>query len=155
MNISEGTLLGIKRKLVDLALSHQQKASETAQALMNEAQQMANDYGAPKDRYDAFRTKQMRQAEIYSNQFDVAQQNIRTLNKIELERVSRQVEFGSLVITDRQKMLVSVSLGKLELDRELYYAISVQVPLFKVMEGKKIGEEFTFNGLTQKITALI
>ena len=46
----------MKRELVDVCIKHQEEVAQTAKQLMNEAQQMANDYSAPKDRYDSFRS---------------------------------------------------------------------------------------------------
>ena len=45
-----------KQILITECITREEKVSQTAQSLMNEAQQMANDYGPPKDRYDAFRS---------------------------------------------------------------------------------------------------
>ena len=143
-----------KQILIAECIAREEEVSQTAQNLMNEAQQMANDYGPPKDRYDAFRTKQMRLADMYSKQFDTAQSNIRTLRMINPDKVSKCIEFGSLVCTDNQKMFVSVSLGKIDFENDVYYAISVQVPIFKAMEGKKKGDEFIFNGIKHKIISL-
>ncbi len=145
----------MKRELVDVCIKHQEEVAQTAKQLMNEAQQMANDYGAPKDRYDSFRTKQERMAAMYSKQFDNAQESLRTLMLIDPDKKSDCVEFGSYVTTNRQKMFISVSIGQLTCKDETFYAISVKVPVYAVMKGKKVGESFTFNGVTQKILNII
>ena len=144
-----------KKKLISECITRMEKVAQDSQNLMNEAQQMANEYGPPKDRYDAFRTKQMRLADIYSKQFDIAQSNIRTLNMINPDKISECVEFGTIVCTDKQKVFVSISLGKIDFENDIYYAISVQVPIFKAMEGKKEGDEFSFNGIKHKILTII
>jgi transcription elongation GreA/GreB family factor len=46
-------------------------------------------------------------------------------------------------------------LEKIDFENEIYYAISVQVPIFKAMEGKKEGDEFSFNGVKHKILTII
>lgn len=38
---------------------------------MDEAQQQSNDYGQNKDRYDSFRTKILRQRDMYAKQYQV------------------------------------------------------------------------------------
>jgi len=50
------------------------------------------------------------------------------------------------VITDKQKLFVSVSLGKIELGNELFYAISTHVPIYKELINRKKGDKFEFNG---------
>ena len=74
---------------------------------------------------------------------------------IDPDKKSDCVEFGSYVTTDRQKMFISVSIGQLTCKDETFYAISVKVPVYAVMKGKKVGESFTFNGATQKILNII
>ena len=145
----------MKKSLIAACIKHQEATAQTAKLLMNEAQQMANDYGAPKDRYDSFRTKQERMAAMYSNQFDNAQESLRTLLLIDPDKKSDCVEFGSYVTTDKQKMLISVSIGQMTAEGETFYAISVKVPVYAVMKGKKVGDTFTFNGVTQKILNII
>ena len=74
------------------------------------------------------------------------------LNRIDILKKQSKVEIGALVITKNQKFIISISLGKIELDGENYYAISPAVPIYKAIDGKKVGEDFEFNG--QKNTIL-
>ncbi|MEG1555549.1 MAG: hypothetical protein RR356_02345 [Bacteroidales bacterium] len=145
----------MKDKLIEICIVQQEQTARTAQTLMNEAQAMANEYGPNKDRYDSFRSKQMRMADIYSKQLDNAQNIVRTLMQIDPQRICHCVEFGAVVVTNKQKLFISVSLGKIMVENDLYYAISVNVPIYAVMQGKKVGDEFTFNGIRQRIMEII
>ena len=149
----EGT--GKKENFILACIKHQEDAAKNAQLLMEEAQQAANDYGAPKDRYDSFRTKQMRTGDMYASQLDNALQNVRTLQLIDANKKSNRVEFGSIVTTDKQTMFVSVSLGKLECAGEEFYAISVKVPIYVAMKDKKEGDVFVCNGIKHKIISIL
>lgn len=141
----------IKEKLAGKCIDLQTEVIRQLQQEIEDAQKMANDYGQPKDRYDAFRTKMMRQIELYAGQLDKAKVVIKTLQNLPLEKKMNKVEFGALVITSNQKLFVSAGLGKVELDGETYYAISPQVPIFNALKGKKAGEEVVFNGIIFKI----
>jgi hypothetical protein len=68
------------------------------------------------------------------------------LDRIDLSKKQTRVEIGALVITENQKFIISISLGKIELEGEMYFAISPAVPIYKAIDGKKEGEEFEFNG---------
>ena len=105
-----------------------------------------NDYGQPKDRYDAFRTKLMRQIELFAKQLDKAKIVFNTLHKIPLEKEINTVEFGAIVITNNQNLFISAGLGKIEIDGKEFYAVSAQVPIFEALRGKQKGEEVVFNG---------
>lgn len=144
-----------KENFIAACIKHQEDVAKNAQLLMEEAQQAANDYGAPKDRYDSFRTKQMRTGDMYANQLDNALQNVRTLQMIDAQKKCNRVEFGSIVTTDKQIMFVSVSLGKMECAGEEFYAISVNVPIYSAMKDKKKGDFFVYNGIKQQIISIL
>jgi len=138
----------LKGKLLAKCINQQSEVIRQLQQEISDAQKQANDYGQPKDRYDAFRTKLMRQIELYAKQLDKANILINTLQKINLEKDLTEVEFGALVITNKQKIFVSVGLGKVDLDGDVYYAVSPQVPIFNALKGKRKGDEVVFNGMT-------
>ena len=138
----------VKAKLLAICVEQQTEVIMQLQQEIDEAQKMANDYGQPKDRYDGFRTKLMRQIELYAKQLDKAKIVINTLLKIDTEKKTNEVEFGVLVITNKQNLFVSAGLGKVEVDGEVYYAISPLVPIFNALKGKRKGEEVDFNGIT-------
>ncbi|MFK5857481.1 MAG: hypothetical protein QM503_15230 [Bacteroidota bacterium] len=135
-----------KAKLLTKCINQQSEVIRQLQQEITDAQNQANDYGQPKDRYDAFRTKLMRQIELYAGQLDKAKIVIDTFQKIDIEKESTEVEFGSLVITNKQMLFVSAGLGKVELEGETYYAVSPHVPIFNALKGKKQGNEVVFNG---------
>ena len=140
-------LQNIKAKLLTKCIEQQTEVIKQLQQEITDAQNQANDYGQPKDRYDAFRTKLMRQIELYAGQLDKANIVINTLQKIDSEKETTVVEFGALIITNKQKLFVSAGLGKVDIDEGVYYAISPHVPIFNVLKGKKVGDEVFFNGM--------
>ena len=136
-----------KKKLLNVCIEQQQEVIRQLEQEINEAQRNANDYGQPKDRYDAFRTKLMRQIELYAKQLDKAKIVLNTLHKIPIDKKFTSVEFGAIVITNEQRLFVSAGLGKIEIDGKEFYAISAQVPIFQALREKKKGEEVVFNGI--------
>lgn len=144
----------LKERLVAKCIEHQSKVAEQLQNEIKEAQRQSNEYGQPKDRYDAYKTKLMRQIELFSGQLEKANTVLNTLNKIPVDRKVEQVEFGALVTTSKQKIFVSAGLGKLELDGETWFAISPNVPIYKALVGKKKGETVKFNGMDITINSI-
>ena len=117
---------------------------------MDEAQKSANDYGPPKDRYDSFRTQLLRKRDMFAQQLAVANEQLKTLDKIDLQPVAK-IGFGSLVVTDSQRIFIAIGLGKIKLDQEVYFAVSPVVPIARELEGKEKGQSFSINGKTAKI----
>ncbi len=140
----------LKKELLDYCIRNQEEAINRLQKEIDDAQKMANDYGAPKDRYDSFRTKMMRQRDMFAQQQAKANTVLNTLQKIPLDKPFDKVEFGAIVITNKQKLFVSAGIGKISLGGQTFFAISPVVPVYKALEGKKTGDEVVFNGV--KIT---
>ncbi len=61
------------------------------------------------------------------------------------------VTLGSLVETEKGKFFIAVSLGELSFNQEKIFVISAESPLAKAMNGKKTGESFVVNNLSQII----
>lgn len=138
-------MVGIKIKVLNKSKEQLSETIVNLKDVMDEAQNAANDYGLPKDRYDSFRTQLLRKRDMFAQQLVKANEQLDTLNKINPEKELDKVEFGSIVITNKQMMFVSIGLGKIEVDEQIYYAISPTVPIFNAMRDKKKGEEFVFN----------
>lgn len=135
----------LKPKLIEKCLQILNERAENAKKAMEELQQSANEYGLPKDRYDSFRAQVLRKRDLFAEQYQKTIDELELIKKIDPEKISKKVEFGSIVITDKQKLFVSVSLGKIELEKDVFYAISAQVPIYKALQNKTAGEKFEFN----------
>ena len=61
------------------------------------------------------------------------------------------VTLGSLVETEKGMFFVAISLGELSFNQEKIFVISAESPLAKAMNGKKVGETFIVNNLSQTI----
>jgi transcription elongation GreA/GreB family factor len=74
-----------------------------------------------------------------------------TLDKIDITKTSTIAHLGSIVKTDQASYFLSISVGKLIVDDQDYFAVSVSSPIGKLLLGKKEGEEFSFNEQRFKI----
>jgi hypothetical protein len=144
-------MLELKRNIILLCKDMLQERADNAKNAMNEMQQSANEYGIPRDKYDSFKAQALHKKDMFAAQYQRALDDLLLLEKISTEKISELVEFGSIVITNKQRMIIAISLGKVQLDNETYFAISPQVPIFKEIQGLKKGDKFTFNGIVQEI----
>ncbi len=58
---------------------------------------------------------------------------------------------GAVVVTDQKTFYPSVSVENFEVNGESVFGISKKAPLFKEMEGKKVGDTFSFNNYDYNI----
>jgi len=141
-------LLDKCRDMINERISHLQEA-------MEEAQKTANEYGPPKDRYDSFRTQLLRKRDMFGQQLAVANEQIKALENIDSFKHSDKVGFGALVVTNSQKIFISVGLGKIELNGDTCFAVSPVVPIARILENRGAGDECTFNGQKIKILEVL
>lgn len=80
------------------------------------------------------------------------------LFKTQLNAIRQQalnvVEFGAFVCTNHTNFFITAALGKIEMKDITFFAISVEAPLFKAMQGKKVGEEFAFRNNVYQIKSI-
>ena len=140
-----------KAELLELV---KQKISEKIQKLeqlIAETRASNNDTKSSMgDKYET--SREMLQQEINNLQLQLNEQlksqqilkNIQTISH-------KTVNLGSLVETDKGKFFITVSLGELSFNQEKIFIISAESPLAKAMNGKKEGDAFIVNNLTQFI----
>ena len=118
---------------------------------MQESEKSAHDYGQQSDVFDSHKMQLIGNRDMYAQQLKTEMEALETLHKIDLSLNHKTVEFGSVVITDKQKVFIAIGAGKITIENETYYAISLQVPFFQSMKGLKKGDDFEFRNNKLKI----
>jgi len=136
--------VSLKKALVAECISKQTENAKVIEIAIKEVQKSANDYGQPKDRYDSYRVQLLRKRDMFAKQLENSLNQLYVLHKIDPTIDHKEVNFGAVVITNEQKIFISISLGKFVYNNEEYFAISTLVPFFKAMKGKRKGETFQF-----------
>ena len=78
-----------------------------------------------------------------------------TLRKIPLNKTSKKAHLGSLIYTDKNNYFLSISMGKITINKTDYYAISTQSPIGKLLLGKEEGAVIFWNDESIKITQIL
>jgi transcription elongation GreA/GreB family factor len=99
----------------------------------------------------------MMQLEIEKNALQLNKYELQKneLLKIDMYKTPEKVELGSLVFTEENTYFISIGLGKIEIEDEAIYCISLISPIGKALQNKKAGEKIDFQGkeiLVTKIT---
>lgn len=74
----------------------------------------------------------------------IQQQN--EIARINLEKEYKKVEFGSLVITSEGNYFISIGIGKLVVDNNIYYFVSLASPIGIAIKDKIAGDSVQFQG---------
>lgn len=74
-----------------------------------------------------------------------------TLEAIDEEKQSDEVEPGAVVVTDQRIFFISTSVDLVEVNGQSFFGISTKAPIYHTMKGKKEGEYFEFSGVRYRI----
>jgi hypothetical protein len=143
--------LVLKKRLLKECLDKHKKTADTYIEAMTEAQQSANEYGNPEDWFDTYKSDLLSKRDMLSQQLNKILDEIKVLERIDFSKEIPSVSFGSVVFTQEQKMFVSIGLGKIELGKDIFYAISPSVPIYNAIRDRKKGDTFEFRGKKVKI----
>lgn len=96
------------------------------------------------DKYETGRA--MMQMEEAKNQAQLTEalKAKKLLDSIKPERKSNRVETGSLVVTDQGIYFIAVGIGKIMIEGQILYAISIDAPIGKALKNKQKGDEIAF-----------
>lgn len=98
---------------------------------------------------DKFETgRAMMQLEIEKNALQLREWQLQyaELERIDPLRSCLKAEAGALLKCNSGNYYIAVACGKMIMENEIYYAISVEAPIAKILLGKKRGDSFDFNG---------
>jgi len=147
--------IAIKTRLVDACRKKLTDSGLNLQQAMDDLQQQSNDYGAPRDRYDPFKTQLLRRRDMLAQQLAKELQELKILEKIDLNSQCTDIRFGAIAMTPDYNYFIAVGLGKIETTDGVFYAISMQVPLYEAIKGKKAGESVIFRGKKIEIQKVV
>lgn len=106
------------------------------------------------DKHETTLSKMHIEQENLSNKIREAISAKEILKRIDPKKKSEVVGFGSLVRINAIYLFVSTALPKVFIDDYSVLAISEDAPLIKMLWGKKIFDEVTYNGSVFRINEL-
>lgn len=136
----------LRKKVYEATIAKLQGNIIDEEHSVREAQQMANEYGPPKDRYDGFRMQLLRKRDLMAEQLQRSLDDLEAVKRIGVKRENPSVSLGAMVITETQKLFIATGLGKIEADGEKWHVISTSAPIVSIIQGLHKGDTFEFQG---------
>lgn len=106
------------------------------------------------DKHETSRAMVQLEQERTGQQLKDAQQQLAEFLKIDFQKTISLVSPGSLVQTDKGIFFIALALGKLQVEMQPVFVISMQSPLGKAFAGFKEKDTVVFNGISYHITAI-
>jgi hypothetical protein len=132
------------------------RISNAKQALAN-AQEASNEESKSTagDKHDTSRAMMQLEVEQVSRQLAEAERLRDELKRVDVNQTYKTVVAGSLVLTSNGNYFVSVAAGKLEVESQTYFAVSVSSPIMQALKGLKKGDTAVLNGKKIQISEVL
>jgi len=141
----------IKEKLFEACIAAQEKIIFNAKEVIEEASESANENtDNEEEAFDAYREQLQQRKDMYTTQLLTARNDLDYLKAINLNKKDL-IEEGAIVKTNLQNFFIIISLGKISIEDQQFFAISSSAPIYSVMDGLKSGESFHFRDRDYKI----
>lgn len=135
-----------QRKLDSMIAGHKDRISDLRSATVrDEIQETAS------------QSERNREADIelldrFSEQAERLEHERDLLARFDAKDDLETVQPGAVVLTDQRNFLVGVSVEEFQADGRDYQGLSVQAPLFQVLEGHRKGDAVAHQGVSYTIT---
>jgi len=107
------------------------------------------------DKFETGRAMMQAEMDRYSIQVDNTQQAINDLSQIDISKKHQKVALGSLLITTNGNYFIGIGYGKIEIEQNSYYAISLASPVGRLFKDKTVGAVVQHLSNSYKILELI
>lgn len=144
----------IKNQLFNECKLYVEKRERTIREIMtsNKKALLSETKSSAGDKHETGRAMLQLEMEKTSQQIAVVQQMKEILHRINPDDVSEVIRLGSLVHTNKATYYLSISVGAVAVENDMYFVISSSSPIGKLLIGKKVNDIIQFNGQQIKIT---
>ena len=107
------------------------------------------------DKHETGRAMIQLEREKLGNQIREIELNYQRLNTIKDVKTSTIISLGSLIFTDKGNYYIAIAADSCQVNSKVFYCISPQSPIGKLLIGKKINESIIFNDVESIILEII
>jgi transcription elongation GreA/GreB family factor len=137
----------IKKALHDACTQQVDKRIKTIEERLQSLEESKNNEtkSSVGDKYETGRAMMQMEEEKSKAQLYEAIKVKQELSRLNTARKFDKAALGSLVVTTKGDYYLSIGIGKVKLGSETYYCISTDSPIGRLLIGRVVGEEITFN----------
>ena len=148
--------MSLKQELFNQCKKFVENRLETIQEIISSNQKAlySETKSSAGDKHETGRAMLQLEMEKAGQQLQSIQQMQATLSKIKLENSTKKAHLGSLVETNNATYFLSISAGKIEVENNIYFAVSISSPIGKLLLGKQESDVVPFNGNQIIITCI-
>ena len=103
------------------------------------------------DKHETSRAKIQTEIDLLNKQLGLLNRQKQELSNIDFCKNYSSATIGSLVKTNNGSYFISIGIGRININNEIFYAISLASPIGILLKNKKIGDVFSFRNTSFKI----
>ena len=133
------------------------KRFHTIQNTINEIQESltSETKSSAGDKHETGRAMLQLEREKAGNQLAEIQKIKENLSKINSSNTSKKIGLGSVVYTNKSNYFIAISAGELQVENEVFFAISPNTPIGQLLMGKTAADEVIFRDTKFTITRVL
>ena len=106
------------------------------------------------DKHETSRAKIQTEIDQLSKQFNVVQRQKKSLSAIDIHHSHNMADVGSLVKTDKGYFFISIGWGRIQIQDENYFVISIASPIGRLLKDTKKGDCVQFRNMSYDILSV-
>ena len=135
----ENIYLACKAIIEERVLSYKNAIKMAQESVGSESKSTAG------DKHETGRAMAHLEQEKNSYQLKETQNLLQTISRIDYSKIYTTAVLGSVINTNKGSFFLSVSAGKITVNNELFFAVSLQSPIGLAMANLKNGDSFKVN----------
>ncbi|WP_194852009.1 transcription elongation factor [Nonlabens antarcticus] len=146
--MSIDTLLSLKSQIHQHCIDLVQAQLDTIQSSLDQLMEAKNSEtkSSAGDKYETGMAMIQNQEELYRRQQAEAKGRMNHLKSIDPEKVMIAADKGALIKSDLGFFYLAVGIGKVTMNKQEVFVLSLESPLGKSLKGKRKGDPIIFNG---------
>jgi len=150
-------ILAIKDKLLEVCKNDVLQRINTIQKTLQSIESARNNESKSSagDKFETGRAMMQIEEDKNKRQLQEALIAKNQLSQIKFNQKVQYVGLGSLVFTENATFFIAIGQGKKIIDEKIYYCISPDAPIGKILLNQKEGAELDFNGKSFKILTIV
>ena len=106
------------------------------------------------DKHETSRAKIQTEIDQLSKQLNNVQRQKNNLSIIDIHHSHNMADVGSLVKTDKGYFFISIGWGRIQIQDENYFVISIASPIGRLLKDKKKGDSIQFRNMSYDILSV-
>lgn len=144
----EQRIMTLKEQVYELCKTYFLSAIAIAEAAIASAREASQNEtkSSAGDKYETAREMMQQEIDMNTAQMQKAKLQLQALQQIDMNKQYTQALSGSLVYTNNGNFFIAVSAGNFTIEKQKFYAISIESPIGQLLKAKQTGDTFQLNG---------